>query len=172
MPIKDLGVLDVCFRNDKVYETRIRVGVDGIHEFKAYGSIIELVNYLQGNLDPESIIKYLEISPGMLGLTQIAILSIPRGKVATYAQLARLLGTSPRAVGKLAGNNKIPILIPCHRVIKSDGSLGGYSLGISIKEKLLLLEGVAVVNGKVPKQYLVSNEVLYENFRRLSRLVI
>lgn len=172
MPIKNLGVLDVCIRDNKVYEVRIRIGVDGLNNPRTHGLLDELVNYLQGNLSPEFIIRYLEISPGIMGLAQVAMLSIPRGKVATYAQLARLLGTSPRAVGRLASNNRIPILIPCHRVIKSDGSLGGYSLGIAIKERLLLLEGVEVVNGKVPRQYLVSDEMLHENFRRLSRLII
>lgn len=172
LPIKDLGILDICLHDNKIYEVKVRIGVDGIQDFKPQGLLSEFVNYLQGKTTPESIINYLELSPGMMGLAQIAMLSIPRGKVATYAQLAKLLGTSPRAVGKLVSGNKIPVLIPCHRIIKSDGSLGGYSLGIHIKERLLMFEGINVINGRISKQYLVSNDVLYENFKKLTRFVV
>lgn len=98
------------------------------------------------------------------------MLSIPRGgRVATYAQLAKLLNTSPpRAVGKLASANRLPVIVPCHRVIKSDGSLGGYSAGdVNVKFKLLEMEGVKVVNGKVPRQYIVDDATLTKNFREL-----
>ncbi|WP_243669765.1 MGMT family protein [Vulcanisaeta sp. JCM 16161] len=96
------------------------------------------------------------------------MLSIPRGRVATYAQLARLLNTSPRAIGKLASANRLPVIVPCHRVIKSDGSLGGYSAGdINVKLKLLELEGVKVINGKVPRHYVIDDATLMRNFREL-----
>ncbi len=101
-------------------------------------------------------------------LAQIAMLSISRGRVATYAQLAKLLNTSPRAVGKLASANKLPIIVPCHRVIKSDGTPGGYSVGdITIKLKLLEMEGVRLINGKVPRHYLIDDSTLIRNFREL-----
>ncbi|WP_243680356.1 MGMT family protein [Vulcanisaeta souniana] len=98
------------------------------------------------------------------------MLSIPRGgTVATYAQIARLLNTSPpRAAGRLASANKLPVIVPCHRVIKSDGSLGGYSVSDTyVKSRLLMMEGVSISNGKVPKQYMVSSTVLVKNFREL-----
>ena len=60
----------------------------------------------------------------------------------TYGQLAELLGTSPRAVGGAVGRNPISIVVPCHRVIGSDGSLTGYAGGIEAKRFLLALEGV------------------------------
>jgi O-6-methylguanine DNA methyltransferase len=47
-------------------------------------------------------------------------------------------------VGSANGKNPIPIIVPCHRVLASDGSLGGYSLGLSMKRRLLALEGVSV----------------------------
>ncbi len=172
MPIKNVGVLNVCIHDNKVHRVNIEVGIDGLTEFEAQEVPGELLRYLMGELGPEAVIKYLELGSGMLGLVQTAILSIPRGKVATYAQIARLLGTSPRAVGRLAGKNEIPVLIPCHRVVRSDGSLGGYSLGTSVKRALLEFEGVPVVNGRVPRQYLISYERLRENFERLTRLII
>jgi methylated-DNA-[protein]-cysteine S-methyltransferase len=71
------------------------------------------------------------------------LLKIPFGRTVSYKFIAQKLGdeNNMRAVGKANGSNPIPIIIPCHRVINSDGSLGGYSGGAGIKEKLLKLEG-------------------------------
>ncbi|MCK5633913.1 MAG: methylated-DNA--[protein]-cysteine S-methyltransferase, partial [Anaerolineales bacterium] len=70
---------------------------------------------------------------------------VPRGEYLTYGDLARRIGKpgAARAVGQALGSNPIPILIPCHRVLASDGSLGGYSGrgGVRTKEALLRLEG-------------------------------
>ena len=68
-----------------------------------------------------------------------ALLAIPRGRVITYAELARQLASSPRAVGQALGANPLPILIPCHRVIGAHG-LGGFSAGTAWKSKLLNFE--------------------------------
>ena len=70
---------------------------------------------------------------------------IPKGKVKTYAQVARAIGKpkAVRAVANTIGKNPFPPKIPCHRVIRSDGKLGGYSAkgGIKTKKKLLKNEG-------------------------------
>jgi len=70
---------------------------------------------------------------------------VPRGEYLTYGELARRIGRpgAARAVGQALGSNPIPVLIPCHRVLASDGSLGGYSGrgGVRTKEALLRLEG-------------------------------
>lgn len=67
---------------------------------------------------------------------------IPYGEVRSYGWIAARLGKpkASRAVGNALARNPIPILIPCHRVVRSDGSLGGYALGRSWKTKLLALE--------------------------------
>ncbi len=67
---------------------------------------------------------------------------IKYGHKRTYGQIAKKLNTSPRYVGNVCGQNKLLLIIPCHRVIKSDGSLGGFSGlgGIKLKKKLLELE--------------------------------
>ena len=67
---------------------------------------------------------------------------IKYGKVSTYGQIAKKVGTSPRYVGNVCGQNKLLLIIPCHRVIKGNGSLGGFSGlgGIKLKKKLLNLE--------------------------------
>jgi O-6-methylguanine DNA methyltransferase len=71
---------------------------------------------------------------------------IPRGQVATYTEIAQRIGKprAYRAVGQALGRNPVPLLIPCHRVIAKDGSLGGYSGGggLQTKAQLLQLEGV------------------------------
>jgi O-6-methylguanine DNA methyltransferase len=68
---------------------------------------------------------------------------IPRGQVATYADLARRVGRPKafRAVGNTMRTNPIPIAIPCHRVVGSDGSLTGFGGGLDMKQRLLALEG-------------------------------
>ena len=77
-----------------------------------------------------------------------AISKIPKGKVKTYKELARSIRKpkASRAVANACGKNPFPIKIPCHRVIRSDGRLGGYSGkgGIKTKRKLLRSEGVFI----------------------------
>ncbi len=68
---------------------------------------------------------------------------IPYGETASYKEVAINLGNpkAVRAVGNANAANPIPIITPCHRVINTNGNIGGYSAGIKIKEKLLELEG-------------------------------
>ena len=70
-------------------------------------------------------------------LTKIKI-----GKTKSYGEIAKKFKLSPRHVGKICGQNKIPLAIPCHRVIRSDGTIGGFSApgGIALKKKLLNFE--------------------------------
>jgi len=75
---------------------------------------------------------------------------IPRGKVATYGDLARALGTSAyRAVGNAMNKNPYAPKVPCHRVVGSDGSLTGYAGGLEKKRRMLTREGVMVRNDRV-----------------------
>lgn len=70
---------------------------------------------------------------------------IPRGEMRSYSWVAYALGLpgSARAVGQALARNPFPIVVPCHRVVRSDGSLGDYSGGVDLKKKLLELEGAA-----------------------------
>lgn len=78
-----------------------------------------------------------------------AMADIPYGQTCTYGDIARTLGTAPRAVGGACGANPLPIIIPCHRVIGSTGP-GGYSgaRGLATKHRLLALEGATVSHEK------------------------
>ena len=75
---------------------------------------------------------------------------IPQGKISTYKQIANRLNTKAyRAVGNAMAKNPNPIVVPCHRVIKSDGYIGGYVLGIKKKNSLLKNEGIVIKKGKI-----------------------
>jgi O-6-methylguanine DNA methyltransferase len=72
-----------------------------------------------------------------------ALLKIPYGETRSYAQIARSVDCPQgfRAVGMANHDNPVPIIVPCHRVLASDGSLGGYGGGLEVKRQLLELEG-------------------------------
>ena len=75
---------------------------------------------------------------------------VPRGKVTTYKIIAEKLGKkSYRAVGQAVGANPDAPATPCHRVVKSDGGIGGYAFGVEKKIDILEKEGVEVVGGKI-----------------------
>ncbi|MCD6278709.1 MAG: MGMT family protein [Desulfurococcales archaeon] len=78
---------------------------------------------------------------------------ITLGKVTTYKTLAECLGLPPRYIGKILKENSMPIVIPCHRVVRSDLSLGGYTINgrssPDFKRKLLVLEGVCLSKNRV-----------------------
>lgn len=74
------------------------------------------------------------------------IANIPYAKTKTYKEIAEAIGHSRayRAVGQACKRNPMPVIVPCHRVISSDGSLGGYSRGVRLKKALLEKENIAV----------------------------
>lgn len=73
----------------------------------------------------------------------LALREIPRGETRSYGWLARHVGEAhaPRAIGAAVGSNPIPLWLPCHRVVASDGSLHGFGGGLAMKSALLELEG-------------------------------
>ena len=75
---------------------------------------------------------------------------IPKGMISTYAEIAKSLDSNAyRAVGNAMAKNPHPVAVPYHRIIKSDGTLGGYALGISKNIQLLKKEGIKIKNNKV-----------------------
>lgn len=92
----------------------------------------------------------------LLEAVYILTLLVPLGSVASYSSIAKVLGISPRAVARYLSLNREHIVVPCHRVVRANGDLGGYTpYGSDFKRRLLELEGVELVNGKVPKKYFV-----------------
>ena len=75
---------------------------------------------------------------------------VPKGKVTTYAEIAKALNTKAyRAVGNAMNKNPNAPKVPCHRVINSNGSLGGFATGLKNKIKLLKSEGIEIKNNKI-----------------------
>ena len=108
-----------------------------------------LLNKLKKNLINYFFKKTKKINPNILlegSKLQIKIwkelIKIPYGKTKSYGEIAKIVKTSPRYVGNVCGQNKHLLIIPCHRVIRADGSLGGFSSsgGLSLKKRLLNME--------------------------------
>lgn len=81
----------------------------------------------------------------------LAMLRIPRGKVSTYGEIARAIGNpkASRAIGGACNQNPFAPEVPCHRIVSSDGTLGGYAHGSAKKIALLKKEGVRVRNDRI-----------------------
>ena len=79
------------------------------------------------------------------------LLQVPEGKVTTYGDLAKAVGlkNGQRVIGTIMKNNPFPVIVPCHRVIKSDGKIGGYVYGERVKSHMLLKEGIKIKDGKI-----------------------
>jgi len=103
--------------------------------------IRQLRAYFAGELDTFDLPLAPEGTPFQLKVWNL-LCDIPYGETISYGELARRIGNpkASRAVGLANGSNPIPIVIPCHRVIGSNGKLTGYGGGLPIKEKLLALE--------------------------------
>ena len=104
----------------------------------------ELKEYFAGRRDR------FDVAVDLSGLTPFtrsvleATARVPFGRLDTYRGIATMVGnpTATRAVGNALGRNPVPVIVPCHRIVRSDHSLGGYTGGLAIKEHLLALEGV------------------------------
>ncbi|MGZ7208298.1 MAG: MGMT family protein, partial [Methanobacterium sp.] len=80
----------------------------------------------------------------------LEVKKIPYGKIRTYKQIAEAMDSKAyRAVGTAIGKNPLPLIIPCHRVVKSDLSVGGFYGGTEMKKDILQNEGISIVNNKI-----------------------
>jgi methylated-DNA-[protein]-cysteine S-methyltransferase len=143
-------VISLDVRGGGMYEARKMVSslypeaTESITPFKTIRTLLD--RYLQGReVDFE-----IEVDISYLGVFTQKVLNelrkIPFGETRSYGWLAKKVGKAgaARAVGQALKRNPIPIIIPCHRVIRDDGTIGGFSMGVNIKERLLALEGVTI----------------------------
>ncbi|MBS4016366.1 MAG: methylated-DNA--[protein]-cysteine S-methyltransferase [Candidatus Latescibacteria bacterium] len=106
----------------------------------------DLIRLLQRYFNGEKINFKIKIDISNLSVFTQKVLrqaqKIPYGKTVTYGEIAIKIGQpqSSRAVGRALGTNPLPIIIPCHRVIRKDKSLGGYAYGLAWKKRLLEIE--------------------------------
>jgi len=90
----------------------------------------------------------MKVKTGHTGIVDqdvyVLLSKIPSGKVSTYGDIARALGhpKAARAIGRIIANNPNPISIPCHRVVKSNGEIGGFAYGEQMKREILEKEGI------------------------------
>ena len=140
-----LGTLAITERDGAICRVRwLSTPYNGQSELLAKAAL-QLDAYFAGELTQFS----LPISPGgtPFDMSVWAELGrIPYGTTCTYGSIARSVGGISRAVGTACGRNPIPIIVPCHRVVSADGSLGGFSGGdgLPTKRSLLELEGLTL----------------------------
>ncbi len=152
-----LGSLVLVSRNGRLIELDIREddqymigkslaaaypeGVRSPESFQKVRSSLD--KYLRGQRVDFDVNVDLSRLPEFTQRVLETVRSIPYGDVRSYGWIGKKVGYSSagRAVGQAVGRNPIPIIIPCHRVIQGDGSLGGFSMGLHIKKRLLALEG-------------------------------
>ena len=79
------------------------------------------------------------------------LLQVPKGNVITYAELANAVGlkNGQRVIGIIMKKNPFPAVVPCHRVVKSDGKIGGYAYGERVKSRMLANEGIKIKDRKI-----------------------
>jgi methylated-DNA-[protein]-cysteine S-methyltransferase len=104
----------------------------------------ELDLYFDGKLTEFDLPLDWQLTAGFRRKAQHAIARIPYGQTRSYTEIARSAGNerAVRAAGTACGSNPLPIVVPCHRVLRSGGALGGYGGGLPMKEALLKLEGI------------------------------
>ena len=136
------GILKL-FLNDITHVKR-SASITQLHADDPYlfGAFVQLKEYFKGERKTFNLPLDLRGTEFQLKVWK-QLQKIPYGKTFSYKQIAVALGdvNAARAVGTANGANPVPIIVPCHRVINADGSLGGYTGGIPMKQKLLELEG-------------------------------
>lgn len=117
-------------------------GVESEQSFKTLRTLLH--RYLKGQRVDFDIDIDISDLPDFTRKVLNELRKIPYGQMRSYRDIAARTGNpkAGRAVGQAVKRNPIPIIIPCHRVIREDGSLGGFSLGEKIKKRLLFLEGI------------------------------
>lgn len=162
----DWGAISITFSDEGLTslnlpgEASLTIADNNPHLIASYrgncdNAVSLLRDYFSGSLVDLSNIK-VDLSvrtPFFRDICRVAQ-SIPYGELRTYGELAEMIGRkgAARAVGRVMAANPLPIIIPCHRVVSSDGSLTGYSAsgGLETKKKLLIMEGLFFdKNGRV-----------------------
>ena len=131
------GVSRVCFAGEPL-------PIDAPSDHPAAAQ--QLAEYFAGQRRDFTVPLDLRGVTAFRGLVLRELAKVPYGRTTTYAELARAVGNpkAVRAVGSACATNPLPLLIPCHRVLRSDGQLGGYRGGVQAKRYLLELEGIDV----------------------------
>jgi methylated-DNA-[protein]-cysteine S-methyltransferase len=146
----ELGVVRVAFAgedHDAVLQTlALRISPRILRApGRLDGVARELDEYFAGRRRAFDVALDWRLSAGFRGAVLHHLVEIGYGRTATYAAVAQLAGNpkAVRAVGSACATNPLPVLVPCHRVVRSDGGMGGYLGGVAAKRTLLSLEAAA-----------------------------
>ena len=133
----DAGMSRVCFENERAI-----AAASPNHPLAAR----QLSEYFSGARTEFTVPLDLQGVTDFRAAVLRELAKVPFGRTTTYAELARAVGSpkAVRAVGSACATNPLPLFIPCHRVLRSDGRLGGYRGGVEAKRYLLELEGINV----------------------------
>lgn len=129
-----------------------RVCIDGKERFgdeATCAAIDDLAERITACLNGETVKVPLDLADlDGCGTFQRSVLllecTVPRGRITTYGRIARKLGSGARAVGNALARNPFPLIIPCHRAVRADLSIGGFQGGTEMKKTLLAMEGIIV----------------------------
>ena len=139
-----IGIIKISYQ-EKIQSIKLVDKIGSINEKAKISDRIfnQIDKYLKGEVKEFDIYDKLEIKgTDFQQSVWQELINIPYGETRTYKDIAEKINNpkASRAVGSAVGKNHFLILIPCHRVIRSDGKLGGFAYGLDVKEKLLDLE--------------------------------
>jgi methylated-DNA-[protein]-cysteine S-methyltransferase len=139
----DLGLAAVLWEDDDPKRVRLAPFVEDKNHPVLLDTERQLTDYFAGKLKKFSL-KFDPVGTAFQKEVWNALSTIPFGQTRSYAQIATQVGRpkAVRAVGAANGKNPISIIVPCHRVIGSNGKLTGFAGGLEVKEQLLKLESV------------------------------
>lgn len=140
----DLGIIKISYQ-EKIESIELVDKIDSKNERSKLSDKIftQIDKYLKGEVKEFDIYDKLEIKgTDFQQSVWQELIKIPYGETRTYKDIAEKINNprATRAVGSAIGKNPFLIIIPCHRVIRSDGKMGGFAYGLDVKEKLLYLE--------------------------------
>ena len=147
------GLVRVSFRQSEATfaaELHRQLGIDVVRSpQRTAGVVHQLRAYFAGERQAFDVqVDLRQLTPFQRRVLA-ATARVPAGQVVSYGDIARRIGRpgGSRAVGQALTRNPVPIIIPCHRIVAAGGRIGGYAGGLTIKRKLLRLEGALAANG-------------------------
>jgi methylated-DNA-[protein]-cysteine S-methyltransferase len=135
------GFTSFASLHERMDDTEFAIGIKDVKKIPVISDLI--TDYFDGDLDAINGITVRQPGSEFLQSVWKALRKVPAGKTWSYADLAKKIGSpaAVRAVGTACGRNLIAPIIPCHRIVKSDGAIGNYGYGVETKEFLLRHEG-------------------------------
>ena len=142
----DKGLAFLLFHEPVHYDTEFDVPADSSHRWLA-AAAEELDGYWDGRCPPRFRVPLDLQGTAFQRAVWRALLDVPPGHTSTYGAIARQVGApqASRAAGAAIGRNPVAIIVPCHRIVGSNGSLTGFAGGLKRKEALLQHEGALLV---------------------------